>query len=149
MKWGKRDTASGNTGYWFEWEGKISLQDCWNAVLFLSKIGKLIQIYTVELHDVSDASAAGAGFDSAEKFSDWAGKQKDAPEYDGGYELDHAEVFMEVDGKKLKVEVLPRPLWVSRGKSRDKLEMFFVFEDKAVGDEVAKVIKGFKIGEGA
>jgi len=149
MKWGKKDAENGLTRYWFDWEGKISLQDCWNAVTLLSKMGELDSILVVELHDASDASVAGKSFESAEDFSKWAKEQNDAPEYDGGYELDHAEVFTIIDSEMLKIEVLPSPLWVGRGKSRTKLTISYVTDDEGVGSKAAKAIKKFKIEEGA
>lgn len=148
MKWGKKDIG-GAWSYWFDWKGKITLEDCWNAVLLLSKLGKVHSILAVELHDASDVSMAGMAFGNAKEFLKWASEQEDAPEYDGGYELDHAEVVSEVDGEAVKMLVSPLPLWASRETGRTDLLVTFEAKDRMIGEKLANEVKRIRIGGGA
>ena len=121
-------------------EGDIKLSDSWNAIKFLCRIGKVLSIGVIELHDVSDASVAGRKFETLKEFLEWSEKQEDKLESEGGYELDHAEVLTEVGGEKIELMVSPRPLW-TREPVRKELIISFSTESEHIGDMIADTIK--------
>lgn len=129
-------------------DGDITLEDSWNAVGFLCRIGKVRSIGAIELHDVSDASVAGVMFGTLKEFTDWAEKQEDRLESEGGYELDHAEVITDVGGERVELNVAPRPLW-TRNPVREKLIISFDTKDERIGDMIAETIKKHYGEEGA
>ena len=132
--------GSGWCDYSLVKEGEIRLADSWDAVKFLCRIGTVRKIIVVELHDVSDASIAGAVFGTLKEFVSWAEKQEDRSESNGGYELDHVEVFTDVGGESVELTVSPRPLW-SRELVRKELVVSFSTEDERIGDMIADTIK--------
>jgi len=127
--------------YAFEESGKITLADCWKAIEFICGIGDVGSIWVVEMHDPSDATVAGEVFDDVKEFSDWASKQEDKPESEGGYELDHAVVNIMVGEQNIRFEVAPLPTF----GPKDRMIIFVETTDKSIGDKVVSRFADFKL----